>query len=267
MTVSDVWQDIGAGENFFTRFLRLLFLLAGALVFCFMAGLPLTWPQQAVLGLLTVLMALALALGSDSYLITLVLMMLSMFCTLRYGYWRVTQVVRFFQDPASHPGALDAFFIFCLLFAEFYAFIILFFGYFQTIWPLRRAPVSLPDNAEEWPHIDVIIPTYNEPLDVVRFTALGALNMDWPAEKLHVYILDDGRRPEFEAIDPRRDGARGTDTADHVGDHDLDRAAGARLITSPIACAISAVPCAGRGWCGGRRASDPPWYRARCGRR
>ncbi len=198
MTVSDVWQDIGAGENLITKILRLLFLLVAAAIFCFMAVLPLTWPQQAVLGLLCLLMALAMARGSDSYLITLALVMLSMFCTFRYGYWRITQVVRFFQDPASHPGALDAFFIFLLLGAETYAFVILFLGYFQTIWPLRRAPVALPDNPEEWPHIDVFIPTYNEPLDVVRFTALGALNMDWPAEKLHVYILDDGRRPDFE---------------------------------------------------------------------
>jgi cellulose synthase (UDP-forming) len=198
MTVSDVWQDIGAGENLFTKILRLLFLLVAAAIFCFMAALPLTWPQQAVLGLLALLMALVMARGSDSYLVTLALMMLSMFCTFRYGYWRITQVVRFFQDPASHPGALDAFFIFLLLAAETYAFVILFLGYFQTIWPLRRAPVALPDNPEEWPHVDVFIPSYNEPLDVVRFTALGALNMDWPAEKLHVYILDDGRRPDFE---------------------------------------------------------------------
>ncbi|MFZ0336907.1 MAG: UDP-forming cellulose synthase catalytic subunit [Terracidiphilus sp.] len=198
MTVSDVWQDIGAGENLLTKILRLLFLLVAAAIFLFMAALPLTWPQQGVLGLLCLLMALAMARGSDSYLITLALMMLSMFCTFRYGYWRIDQVIRFFQDPASHPGALDAFFIFCLLGAEIYAFIILFLGYFQTIWPLRRAPVALPDNPEEWPHIDVLIPTYNEPLDVVRYTALGALNMDWPANKLHVYILDDGRRPEFE---------------------------------------------------------------------
>jgi cellulose synthase (UDP-forming) len=198
MTVSGVWQDIGAGENFFTKILRLLFLLAAAAVFFFIAALPLSWEQQAVLGLVTLAAALAMARSSDSYLITLALMMLSMFCTFRYGYWRISQVVRFFQDPASHPGALDAFFIFCLLGAEAYAFVILFLGYFQTIWPLRRAPVALPDNPEVWPHIDVFIPTYNEPLDVVRYTALGALNMDWPAAKLHVYILDDGRRPEFE---------------------------------------------------------------------
>ena len=198
MTVSGAWQDIGARENFFIRFFRLLFLLAAAAIFFFIAALPLSWEQQAVLGLVTLAAALAMARSSDSYLITLALMMLSMFCTFRYGYWRVSQVVRFFEDRASHPGALDAFFIICLLGAEAYAFIVLFLGYFQTIWPLRRAPVALPDNPGEWPHIDVFIPTINEPLDVVRYTALGALNMDWPAEKLHVYILDDGRRPEFE---------------------------------------------------------------------
>jgi len=198
MTATGLWQDIGAGENFFTKVLRLLFLLSAAAVFCFLAILPLTWPQQAVLGLLSLLLALALARSSDSYLVTLTLMMVSIFCTFRYGYWRIEQVVQFFQDPGSHWGALDAFFILCLLMAEAYAFGILFLGYFQTIWPLRRAPVALPENTDEWPHIDVLIPTYNEPLDVVRYSALGALNMDWPADRLHVYILDDGRREEFE---------------------------------------------------------------------
>jgi cellulose synthase (UDP-forming) len=198
MTATTIWQDIGAGENFLTRILRLVFLVAAAVIFIFLAIVPLTWPQQAVLGLISLVIALALARGSDSYLVTLTLMMLSMFCTFRYGYWRVDQVIRFFRDPANHWGALDAFFILCLLLAEAYAFVILFLGYFQTIWPLRRAPVSLPENPDDWPDVDVLIPTFNEPLDVVRFTALGALNMDWPAEKLHVYILDDGRRKEFE---------------------------------------------------------------------
>jgi cellulose synthase (UDP-forming) len=198
MTVTGLWQNIGAGRNILTRFLRLVILLAAGAAFYFLAVLPLSWPQQAVMGLLTLLLALALARSSDSYLITLTLMLMSMFCTFRYGFWRILQTLRFFKDPASHWGALDAFFIMSLIMAEIYAFFILFLGYFQTIWPLRRAPVSLPDDPDEWPHIDVLIPTYNEPLDLVRYTALGALNMDWPTDKLHVYILDDGRRKEFE---------------------------------------------------------------------
>ncbi len=198
MTATGLWQDIGAGENLLTRLLRMIFLLLAVVVFYFLAVLPLTWPQQAVCGLLTLLMALAVARSSDSYLVTLTLMIMSMFCTFRYGYWRISGTVQFFRDPANHWGALDAFFILSLIFAESYAFFILFLGYFQTIWPLRRAPVALPDDEREWPHVDVLIPTYNEPLDVVRYTALGALNIDWPADKLHVYILDDGRRKEFE---------------------------------------------------------------------
>ncbi|MFI4980473.1 MAG: UDP-forming cellulose synthase catalytic subunit, partial [Nevskiales bacterium] len=181
-----------------TRLIRFLFLLAAAAVFLFLAVLPLPWPEQAVVALLTLLISLALARGSDSYLITLSLMITSMFCTFRYGYWRLTQTVHYFQNPANHWGPLDAFFIVSLLLAEGYAFLILFLGYFQTVWPLRRAPVALPEDEEEWPHVDVLIPTYNEPLDVVRYTALGALNLDWPADKLHIYILDDGRRKEFE---------------------------------------------------------------------
>jgi len=198
MTLDGLWQDIGAGDNFVTKTLRLVFLLMAAVIFFFLATLPLTWPQQAVCGLLTLLLSLALARTSDSYLITLSLMGMSMFCTFRYGYWRMMQTIHYFQDPATHWGALDAFFIMSLVVAESYAFVILFLGYFQTIWPLRRAPVALPDSEIEWPHVDVLIPTYNEPLDVVRYTALGALNMDWPADKMHVYILDDGRRPEFK---------------------------------------------------------------------
>jgi len=31
----------------------------------------------------------------------------------------------------------------------------------------------------------------------LRYTALAALNIDYPPEKLHVYILDDGTREDF----------------------------------------------------------------------
>ncbi|MBC7950852.1 MAG: glycosyltransferase [Rhodospirillaceae bacterium] len=43
------------------------------------------------------------------------------------------------------------------------------------------------------PPVDVIIPTYNEPLEVVERSILGALALDWP--DVRVWVLDDGRRP------------------------------------------------------------------------
>lgn len=43
-----------------------------------------------------------------------------------------------------------------------------------------------------YPSVDIFIPTYNEPLDVLEKTIIGALQMDWPNKT--VWILDDGRR-------------------------------------------------------------------------
>ncbi len=55
------------------------------------------------------------------------------------------------SHPASRASLVDAVFILLLLFAETYAFITLFLGYLQTLWPLRRTPVALPDDPNAGP--------------------------------------------------------------------------------------------------------------------
>ncbi len=197
MTQDDLWEGFETGRGPFFKLLRFAMIVFGVVALFFFGSLSLSWPQQAVLGLLMVLLCVWLSRVSDSYLITLTLMMLSMFATFRYGWWRVSSIVAFFQDPGTKWGPVDVFFIVLLLGAEAYAFAILYLGFLQTVWPLRRAPVALPDDPEDWPEVDLLIPTYNEPLSVVRYTALASLNIDWPADKLHVYILDDGNREEF----------------------------------------------------------------------
>ena len=197
MTRSHLWREFESGDGIFFRALRFLVIVGGASILIFTGILPLTWPQQMVMGLLTVLLAIWVDRSSSSYLVTLTLMLASGYSTFRYGYWRISTTAKFFMDPGNNWTALDAFFICTLVFAESYAFVILFLGFMQTLWPLRRTPVPLPDNTDEWPAVDLLIPTYNEPLSVVRYTALAALNIDWPSDKLNVYILDDGKREEF----------------------------------------------------------------------
>src|SRR5580700_6478053 len=197
MISSPLVKQFESGDNLFFKTLRFLILLSGTLLLFFTGILELTWPQQVVLGMLTIALVIWLDRSSSSYLVTLTVMLVSMFSTFRYGYWRFASTGRFFFDTGSVWSLLDAFFIALLLFAETYAFVILFLGYLQTLWPLRRTPVPLPDDTDKWPAVDLLIPTYNEPLNVVRYTALASLNIDWPAEKLHVYILDDGNREEF----------------------------------------------------------------------
>jgi cellulose synthase (UDP-forming) len=46
---------------------------------------------------------------------------------------------------------------------------------------------------ERLPSIDIFIPTYNEPIEVLEKTITGALSVDYP--NFLVWVLDDGRRP------------------------------------------------------------------------
>ena len=197
MTDSPLLRNLESSDSLFFRLLRFVTLAGAIFLLAFTGIMELTWPEQIVLGILTVAIVIWLDRSSSSYLVTLTLLFASVFSTCRYGYWRISTVIKFFHDPGSLWNFLDAFFICLLLFAEIYAFIVLFLGYLQTLWPLRRTPVPLPDDPGQWPAIDLLIPTYNEPLSVVKYTALAAMNIDWPAEKLNVYILDDGKRDEF----------------------------------------------------------------------
>ncbi len=197
MTRSPLWREFESGDGFLLAAVRICIILGGLCFLMFAGILDLSWPQQLVFGLISVFLAFWIDRSSSSYLMTLTLMLVSCFSTFRYGYWRISTVVKYFLDPGSHWSGLDMFFIVLLVLAETYAFIILFLGYLQTLWPLRRTPVPLPEDPESWPAVDLLIPTYNEPLSVVKYTALAAMNIDWPADKLNVYILDDGRRDEF----------------------------------------------------------------------
>lgn len=200
MTRSPLWREFESSESLLPRFLRFLIVAGGTLFLIAAAAVPLPWPQQAMLGGLLVLSALWLHRGSGSYLTTLMLVLLSCFATLRYGIWRVHSVERYFRFRDATWSRLDGFFVLVVLGAEVYAFVALTLGYFQTLWPLRRTPVPLPEDPAKWPEVDLLITTYNEPLRLVKYTALAATNIDWPDGKLNVYLLDDGRREEFRAF-------------------------------------------------------------------
>jgi cellulose synthase (UDP-forming) len=158
--------------------------------------LPLAWKEQAIFGAILILFAVLLNSASRSLAVTMMLMTFSVFSTLRYGYWRVMQTWEGITS-AGHMHRWDNAFVLLLLGAEFFAFFTLLLGYFQTLRPLKRPPLPLAGNPADWPTVDVLVPTYNEPLHVVQATVFAALAMDYPVELMRVLLLDDGRRAEF----------------------------------------------------------------------
>ncbi len=124
---------------------------------------------------------------------TLTIAALSLLMSTRYMLWRTTATLEFGSVPEMLLGI-------GLYLAEIYAWVILVLGFLQTSWPLDRPVVELNGAPEEWPTVDVYIPTYNESLEIVRNTAFAAMDMDYPRDRFRVFILDDGRRPEFRAM-------------------------------------------------------------------
>jgi cellulose synthase (UDP-forming) len=167
---------------------RLLGLAASAAVFWLAITTPMNWQAQLVFGL--ALCALAIQVRNTPGTIpTLMLIVLALVASCRYGWWRMT------QSMDLEPGWETAL-GWALLGAELYAWLIMLLGFAQCAWPLRRAPAPLPESLAQWPLVDVFVPTFNEPLSVIRPTILAAKGMDWPAGKMRIHILDDSRREQ-----------------------------------------------------------------------
>jgi cellulose synthase (UDP-forming) len=171
------------------RVLRGVLIGAGLLAMLLCITVPLPGEAQAVLTLIGIF-AFVVLNRFRSKRVTVILVMLSVAITSRYLFWRVTQTLEF---ESWLGGTLSV----GLLLAEVYAASLLFLSYVQLTWPLNRKPVPLPRDPNTWPTVDIYVPSYNESLEIVRPTVLAAMNIDWPRDKMNVYILDDGRRPEF----------------------------------------------------------------------
>lgn len=186
--IAQVTPAVG-GDGINQRLLQLATLISGALLLVTVISVPLSLWEQTVFGVLCGLTALALN-RVRGRVVTLLLTFLSLAISSRYVYWRLTETIHM-------DGWVDIFFSTGLILAEIYAWVVLVLGFFQTIWPLERKPVPIELPVEDWPTVDIFIPSYNEPLKVVKPTVLAAMSLDWPADKLRIHILDDGRRDEF----------------------------------------------------------------------
>jgi cellulose synthase (UDP-forming) len=53
---------------------------------------------------------------------------------------------------------------------------------------------------KELPSVDILIATYNEPVDILRNTVAAAVSQSYPKDKFKVYVCDDGRREEVRQL-------------------------------------------------------------------
>jgi cellulose synthase (UDP-forming) len=120
------------------------------------------------------------------------------YITLRYWMFRTMETI-------GYQGGWDFFFLILLYLAETYCICTYVISMFVNISPLTRKIPPLPSDPEHLPTVDVFIPTYDEDVDVVYITATACTLLDYPKEKLNIYILDDGGTAQkLNDPDPRR---------------------------------------------------------------
>lgn len=162
----------------------LCWLLSAACVLL-LTFMPINLPTQLALGisLLIVLAVFKHFRIRGSW--RLVVLAIGTSIVLRYVYWRTTQTI----PPASQlqnfiPGII-------LYLAEMYSVMMLALSMFVVSFP-RVSPAAVQLREDEMPAVDVFIPTYNEDAKLLANTLGAAVNMDYPADRLTIWLLDDG---------------------------------------------------------------------------
>ena len=139
-----------------------ILLSVGLVLYFLCITQPFSLEEQIIF--LSILWVSALLLfQAQTRLTLLMLIVISVIVSSRYIWWRYTETI----NPNSFMSVI---FSWMLILAETYAFIVMLLGYFQVCWALDRKPTSMPKDSSLWPHVDIFIPTYNEPLDVVKPT-------------------------------------------------------------------------------------------------
>lgn len=108
-------------------------------------------------------------------------------------------ILRIFSIPIQY-GITSTVLGILLLSAEilgFFAFITYIY-IFYTHKEVKIKPIKNDD--KNLPKVDVLICTYNEPVELVLVTIVGAMDLDYPKELLNVYVLDDGHRDELKKL-------------------------------------------------------------------
>ncbi len=117
---------------------------------------------------------------------------------LRYIFWRATYTLPPLDQPVNFALGL------LLVIAELYCVLILVISLIINADPLERKPLPREDD-DALPTVDVFIPTYNEDEFILATTIAAAKAMDYPAEKLVVWLLDDGgTEQKVQDKDPKK---------------------------------------------------------------
>lgn len=150
-----------------------------------LASAPTSNAAQAMLGAVALLLVVVLKPFAAHLVPRLALMAVASVIVLRYWVWRLSSTL---PDPGLNASFVLAL---CLLLVETYSILVFFLNAFITADPVAR-DLPPPVRPEDLPTVDILVPSYNEPVEMLAVTLSAARNMIYPARLRRVVLCDDG---------------------------------------------------------------------------
>jgi len=164
--------------------LFLLWALSGIPIFV-LVSVPTSTGGQAFLGIVAVVVVAALKPFTGKMMARFVLLATATVIVMRYWLWRLLETI---PDPSISVAFLVALLLFVV---ETYSIMVFMLNAFINADPTDRPfpPQVTPDRL---PTVDILVPSYNEPIEMLSITLTAARNMIYPPDKRTVVLCDDG---------------------------------------------------------------------------
>lgn len=146
-------------------------LLLSVLVVMKVSPQPRTWSRRIVVGILLIV-------------------------TIRYVLWRSLSTLNV-SDPLNGVFSLGLFFLEMLILVSGTIQLFLMLNVRDRHREADQRSLAVIDGSF-MPSVDILIPTYNEPVFILRRTIIGCQALDYVNKKIH--LLDDTQRPEVKCL-------------------------------------------------------------------
>ncbi|MHA1566079.1 MAG: UDP-forming cellulose synthase catalytic subunit [Alphaproteobacteria bacterium] len=167
-----------------SRMLQALWV-ALAILLTLVAAQPLDLISQAILAGVALCFLFAIRGFNPQGFGRIAILCLALFISGRYFFWRTFNTLAF-DGPLSFLASAT------LYAAELYGFSIFLLGVFVSIRPLDRPERVIPVDPDPLPTVDILVPSYNEDASLLETTLLAAAAIQYPVDKMNIYLLDDG---------------------------------------------------------------------------
>lgn len=156
-----------------------------AIPIAILISIPTSTGGQAFLGIVAVTIVAVIKPFAHKLVARFFLLATATLIVMRYWTWRILETLPEAGLTISFTVAI------LLLLVETYSIMVFMLNAFVMADPTERPfpPVVAP---EDLPTVDILIPSYNEPLEMLSVTLAAATNMIYPPEKRIVVLCDDG---------------------------------------------------------------------------